>query len=547
MKEVWGSWKAQVLGLALATVVFAVGASATAAPWKFGVMADTQWAKSSDGKNPNGVGVGVIEALNAQFIAQKVDFVIQVGDLTQDGDDIGLKTRADAAEALYKAGIGFFPLRGNHEGKTQASAQTFQTLYPQTRNKGANVFGATNFSSPLPALEGLSYSFDHKNARFVLLDQFTRADGSSAPGGLDNNTLDQLDWITSRLSGKPADSHGFVFAHKNLIGQNHEDTLYGKDPSANPEAQNRLMSCMVANGARYAMGGHDHMHHRSLIKSPDGKSQVQELICSSNAYKFYVPNKPSNDSTYNGSANLRETPISQELGTIGYYIFTVDGPRVSVDYYASDNGQPGNGMTGPNPGRINMTAMPPLAFTRRETYGYSLNGREFIVAQGESYAKTEDRFGNTSAKILDGINGSKNADFAARPLSKAVDTGWTPKDAADTKNGVLASDILTLWGMAELGSDQTDTYVLSMTYDPEQKLPSDYKNGGFGLVTRNAAGQWIDAVDANTGGSKKLALGPWKSEYGLGTYGIDTATHTAWAVINRNGDYAVAELKAASN
>ena len=30
-----------------------------------------------------------------------------------------------------------------------------------------------------------------------------------------------------------------------------------------------------------------------------------------------------------------------------------------------------------------------------------------------------------------------------------------------------ASDILTLWGMASnLGSDQTDIYTLSMSYDP---------------------------------------------------------------------------------
>jgi hypothetical protein len=49
-------------------------------------------------------------------------------------------------------------------------------------------------------------------------------------------------------------------------------------------------------------------------------------------------------------------------------------------------------------------------------------------------------------------------------------------------------------------------------------------------------------VDNNLGdgGEKKFVVGSWKEEYGLGTYGVDPATKTAWAVINYNGDFAVA-------
>jgi hypothetical protein len=53
-------------------------------------------------------------------------------------------------------------------------------------------------------------------------------------------------------------------------------------------------------------------------------------------------------------------------------------------------------------------------------------------------------------------------------------------------------------------------------------------------------GQWVNAVDRNIGSStKKFIVGPWKAEYGLGTYGIDPKTNTAWAVIDYNGDFAV--------
>ncbi|MCU0935831.1 MAG: metallophosphoesterase, partial [Gammaproteobacteria bacterium] len=149
--------------------------------------------------------------------------------------------------------------------------------FPQTTGV-SQTFGASNFSSPFDSLQGLSYSFDYGNSRFVLLDQFTRKDGT---GSVDNNMVDQLPWIDSRLSSKPTDGHAFVFAHKELIGQDHEDTLFGSTPAGNPAAQNTFIASLQDNGVRYAIGGHDHMHHRSLVASPDAQSQVQQIITSS--------------------------------------------------------------------------------------------------------------------------------------------------------------------------------------------------------------------------------------------------------------------------
>ena len=42
------------------------------------------------------------------------------------------------------------------------------------------------------------------------------------------------------------------------------------------------------------------------------------------------------------------------------------------------------------------------------------------------------------------------------------------------------------------------------------------------------------------GGVTKFVKGSWKPDYPLGTYGVDASTKTAWAVINYNGDFAVA-------
>jgi hypothetical protein len=544
MKELLSFRKVCALTLALVLGLFITVTSAFAEPWKFGVMSDTQWKANLDGENPETVAVGIINQLNTQFINHEVKFVIQVGDLVDKETnspngfplDRTMETRASAAQALYDAGIGFYPLRGNHEGSASA-AMEFQTLYPQTTGSGSYVFGATNYSSPFTILNGLSYSFDYDNARFVMLDQFTRTDGTNYLGSSNNDILDQQGWIDTRLSTRPAETHAFVFSHKNLIGQNHTDILFGSNPSSNAAEQNAFFASLHNTGVRYQFGGHDHIHHRSVIESPDHSSAVQEVIASSNSYKFYIPAIPSNDEKYIGPAyctaspvnlcELRETPISQELFAIGYYIVTVDGPRVTVDHYASPNGCDGD---------CDLTVTPSLTFTKRETFGYSLNGKEFLVSEGHSYTTVQDSFKGTKAQILSGVNGSIVTVYDGRQTAKAVDTGWTPKN-----DDMLASNILTLWGMADLGRSKTDVYTLSMTYDDQRIRGLPRGNGGFRLAAKDADGNWVHAVDMNVGSTnKKFVVGPWDSSYKLGTYGVDPSTHTAWAVINYNGDFAIA-------
>jgi hypothetical protein len=132
-------------------LVFAAVSPSSAQSFKFGVMSDTQWGVPDDGKNPNSVAVDIIKALNKQFIAKKVKFVVAVGDLR-----IRSATRTPA------------PLRSRYAAKQ-----------PFPKREGSPFTMGTNFSSPDPAKTknldwtGLSYAFDYNNARFVLLDQFS--------------------------------------------------------------------------------------------------------------------------------------------------------------------------------------------------------------------------------------------------------------------------------------------------------------------------------------------------------------------------------------
>ncbi len=542
---------------ALTLVLFIGVLSAHAQSWKFGVMCDTQWPNSPDNKNPN-VAVNVINHLNQEFINHGVKFVVQVGDLTDNGSNLSLDIWATFAQALYNAGIGFYPLRGNHESSKTAALEV-QRIFPQTQ-AGVNnqtpvdasitstIYGlqpnthttytvGSNFSSSSSDFAGLTYSFDYGNARFVLLDQFTPT------SGLSHSVLDasQISWMNAQLSDPDRPEHAFVFGHKHLISENHADTLFGNNPSANPSGlQDAFMASLFDNGVRYYIGGHDHMHNRAIVTSPDGYSKVQDIILASDSYKFYIPQIPSNDARYDIPAygifnGPREMEISQELFTVGYYIVTVDGPRVTVDYYASPNGCNGD---------CDLTYdVIPYTFTKRESFGYSLNGKEFQIPQGESYANIQDEFSSTTARILSGFNGSTEADYAGRAFTKTVDTGWTAKAVGTPKTDEdSASDILSVWGMADLGRIDTDVFTLSMSYDPEKSRPEHLGEGLFGLATRDDDGNWINAVSKNIGGTPKFVMGPWNPRYPLGTYGIDPGTHTAWAVINYNGDFAVARF-----
>jgi hypothetical protein len=558
--------------LVLAFAIFIGAAMAFAEPWKFGLMSDTQWTAPTDplGQNPNGVPVSMINQLNQQFINHGVKFVIQVGDLTEYGYDADIQTRAVAAQPLIDVGIGFFPMRGNHEtyaspaGSNNYGIIQFRISFPQTQNgtftkSDSNTFmlGA-NFSSPTLSgsypndLKGMSYSFDYgtpdNNVRFVIIDDWAtvnkRVDAAGYPYGY--SVGDQQGWINDRLNILTRGTeHAFVFSHHNLMGENHQDSLFNGYTNANPDMQNAFFSSLQKNGAKYYISGHDHIHQRSIIASPNGAFRVQELIAASNSSKFYTP-KALDQANWFGQKRA-ETSLSQERYTVGYYIFTIDGPRVTVDYYSDDHGNWQSDGNYPNgPGLPDTGVTPTFSFVKKETWGYSLNGHEFLVAQGEPYTSVMDSFETTIARILGGTNGSTAQDYNLRPLTKAVNTGWT--DAVTWRNEFFqrwfkkpkfdfASNILTLWGMADLGTDQTDVYTLSMTYEG---LPILGK-GNFGIATKDDTGKWVNAVDMNIGSSsiKKFVVGPWKAEYGLGTYGIDPKTNTAWAVIDYNGDFAV--------
>jgi hypothetical protein len=605
----------------VAPAVAAVGAKSSTA-WKFAVMGDTQWLASDDGKNPYGTPVEIIRQLNAQFLAQGVQFVVQVGDLTENASKNTQTTPTTATkvvggvtssytytnlnaednhalfvQSLYNAGVGFFAHRGNHDADP-TSATEFTRIYPQTQNgqmnatpadvlaltnpdastqaavakSGSSFTVGSNFSSPglldvgSSNLKGLSYSFDFNNARFVLIDQFNPPD-SKGPDGVAAYSINttvalQQPWISKVLSNKPSSvQHSFVFSHKGLITQQHQDVLFGDCPSDTASAvysyldatgatktvtktgavgMNDFIRTLSNNGVKLYFCGHDHIHNRSIVKTTAGTAaQVTHVLCQSCSSKFYTPNESnaagnapvppatSNDAYYCPTSpaspyGQRQIQLSQEVYTVGYYIVTVDGANATVDYYSAPTYATFSSGT-----ENQIFSTPALNFTKRETFGYGQNGKQFVLGQGDSFTSVKDTGPTgTTAAILSGTSNNPTADLSGRQYFNAVNTGWYP-EASGT-----ASDILSLLGMGYvMGSNQTDVFALSLSYDAA-------KGASFVLATPDGNGTWINAVDQNLGGAKTFVSGPWKAGYALGTYGIDAATKTVWAVINFNGYFA---------
>lgn len=569
--------------------------------YRFGIMGDTQWVNMfsgthkdkdkktqkidyylDDGKNPATCAVDIINALNEHFVKHGVKFVVQVGDLSDGAhwgdfyvknhktgeyikrtDEDTYDIRARYTQRLFNAKIGFFPLRGNHDNYDlpdgeDSTSKHFAKAFPQTQNGVHNVEKAQqkafkaenpdeeflpkiqrnnkstfqlgkNFSSP-QGMEGLSYSFDFKNTRFIFLDQYIE----KMP------IHKQQAWINSRLQrDRKALPHAMVFSHAGLLLEDHVDNLFainGKknkpasdDDSEQAHWENAYIQSMYENGAKYHICGHDHIHDRSYVYTTKGHDEngegkkITQLICCSDSSKFYTPRIPSNDETYCGGK--RQIMLSQELWRVGYYVVTVDEDHLDIEYYSANVGSLGN----------NILTTPTLVFTMREKFGYSLNGKEFLIKKGESYTKVTDKSPhNTSMKILRGDYTLDRKDHSGRNLYHEVCTGWY-------KTPDSFSDILILRGMEnEKGDIKTETFTLELSYKGELKQ-EDLKAGKLALVT-DEKGTWIKAAEKNIYNKNKeeqFIYGPYKQEYGLGTYGIDADKKTVWAVINYNGRFAI--------
>ncbi|MDZ7617622.1 MAG: autotransporter-associated beta strand repeat-containing protein [Patescibacteria group bacterium] len=166
------------------------------------------------------------------------------------------------------------------------------------------------------------------------------------------------------------------------------------------------------------------------------------------------------------------------------------------------------------------------------------------VAAGSSFAGLGSQIigGGTHATRADLLAGSNGG---TSPLDVAM--AWRTFDSADTAAFPaltdLVSDVVQLTGM---GTGETDPFILQMSYSSSLVQPN---HDGLFLAWLSPTDGWVNAVEGNfgTGGSAMAgATGSWDSVVNagdlasyVGTWGIDSGSGTAWAVLNHNSQFAV--------
>lgn len=555
-------------------VVMLVG-EGRAEPWSFGILADTQWPReawyvpadsqgnplvAADGgdsivvvsvdsiggwKNPHTVAADFIHQIHGRFRQHGVKLVIATGDLADESTLDAIHSRATWAQELFESGIGFFPVRGNHDATAEVAA-AFVRLFPQTRdgiqrriasgdalwtdsaqlhpfrNAQAESFAmGTGFSSPVGA-EGRSYAFHANGATFALMDPFP------GPDGVVLRASQQLGWLDSVLASRPAQTPAFVFCHYPLLGIYHAEHLFGNSPAYDTASQNAFIRLLRKRGVRVYVAGHDHILQHSLVASAsDPGERLEQIILSGASFKFYPPSVPSVDELYNlpEFGRSREIPLAQDLGQIGYVVATVDGSKVVFEAWGAP--------AGIAVGEIFRSFDLSEKWTLRRRWGWSETGKGTLVGPGGTYQALSDSALGTSAKILWGVSDSSRRDAIGRPLSQWITTDWT-------RHGQTASASWTLWGMErEEGSMATAPFAISLRLDPGV-TDAAMRNGDLGLLRMDSS-VWRFA------GSGASQLRAWEpADTIVGIHGVDTLTRSVWAVVDRAGTFAAGKPGAVS-
>ena len=239
-----------LLLMSLLAVALSV-ATASADAWTFIVAGDS---RGSD----NGVNTTILAEIAAEVVSQDPEFIIFPGDLvngyiSEAALESQLLTWRSTMQPVYMAGIGVYPVRGNHE----LGGDGYST--PTAWN---NVFaGAYSLPQDGPAGEqNLTWSVTHGTgygrAIVLGLDQYYPDIDHTVPQA----------WVDSRLAATDA-LHVFAMGHEPAFSSDHNDCM---DDA--PTARNTFLDSLIDAGARSYFAGHDHFYNH--LRADDGDANL---------------------------------------------------------------------------------------------------------------------------------------------------------------------------------------------------------------------------------------------------------------------------------
>ncbi len=242
----------------------------------------TGYGQSNQVQN-NGVSALVMGTIATDIVARnaenRIDFVLFPGDMItgEDQDPNHLSSELDSWKStmspVYRAGIPIHTTRGNHEYAPTSTVGALNPTDPSLLTYKAHFPLTPGFISPTGSENGLSYSFTHKNAKFIAFDQYAGrtatfdntlyAPGANSGQMMNSWVLDQINDSTSGIT--------FVMAHEMMWpSRSHKDCL-----ANDPDSRDLLLHALAKHNGAY-LSGHDHLYLRGAMVN--GSDKVPSFV-----------------------------------------------------------------------------------------------------------------------------------------------------------------------------------------------------------------------------------------------------------------------------
>jgi hypothetical protein len=243
------------------------------------------------------VNATVLSELADQIVSQQAEFVLVPGDLVYSGSLPNFQTWTNLMSKVYRAGIGVYPVLGNHDANDSASfIQVFGSSLPD--NGPAGEVNRT-------------YAFTLDNVLILGLDTYVN------PGRINQA------WIDSILGANTL-PHVFVFGHMPAFKANHADCL-----DDYPTQRDAFWTSLKNAGARVYFCGHDHFYDHMRVDDGDAiaANDVHQFIVGGGGAPLYTTY------AYDG-ANTIWSPVGvSHENQYGYTLVEVDGLTITMTAY----------------------------------------------------------------------------------------------------------------------------------------------------------------------------------------------------------------------